>query len=60
MVRYYLLTGREREILMAFLDRGLRLEGYRELKHLLNKMDIIHIDEDRELVKRFLDKEAKG
>ena len=58
MVRSYILTEREREILRAYLDQGLRLEGFRELKFHLSHLDLNIIEKDRELVVKFLDKEA--
>jgi hypothetical protein len=58
MVRYYILTEREREIIRAYLDKGLKLEGFRVLSHLLGKMDLSQIEKDQELVRAFLDKEA--
>lgn len=56
MVRKYLLTDREREIIDYYLNQGIMLDGFRELKHILNKMDLGVVNGDRELIRRFKDK----
>ena len=60
MVRYYILTEREREIIRTYLDQGLKLEGFRVLAHLLGKMDLTRIKEDQDLVRAFLNKETQA
>ena len=57
MVRSYILTDREREILKLYITQSqLKLNGYRELKHLIGKLDIKRLEEDLALIKRFLEK----
>jgi hypothetical protein len=58
MVRKYILTDREKEIITFYLETGRMLDGYRELKHILQNMDIAVIDEDRILIRNFLDRSS--
>jgi len=59
MVRSYVLTDREKEIIRVYLDQGLKLDGYRELKHYVGQLDVSQIEGDLELIKRFKEK-AEG
>ncbi|MFH2109923.1 MAG: hypothetical protein ABIJ47_01545 [Candidatus Bathyarchaeota archaeon] len=54
MARSYLLTAREREIITTYLDKGVALDGLRELRHVLANLDLSIIDKDRELIDRLL------
>lgn len=55
MVRRYLLTEREKEIIQFYLDTGKQLDGFRELKHILHTMDLTILNGDRELISRFIE-----
>lgn len=57
-MRRYILTAREREILTSYLEKGTRLDGYRELRHQLRGLDLEAIDQDRALITRFLEASA--
>jgi len=54
MVRSYVLTDRERKIIQVYLDQGLKLDGYRELKHIVAQLDLSFLDDDMQLIRRFL------
>lgn len=56
MVRKYLLTAREREIINFYLETGKQLDGFRELKHILENMDLAIVNGDRELITKFIKK----
>ena len=56
MVRFYLLTERERNILSFFLDQDQKLEGFRELKHAIIQMEGSRVAEDLQLIKEFKEK----
>ena len=53
MVRSYILTDREREIIKVYMDQGLKLDGHRELKHFISRIDLKRLEEDLELIKKF-------
>jgi len=53
MVRLYLLTERERNIIKFYLEHGQKLEGFRELKHALAHTEKSRVVEDLELIKEF-------
>jgi len=36
-MRAYIFSKREEEVLKAFLEQGVKLAGYRDLKHLIKK-----------------------
>ena len=55
MVRSYILTDREKQIIQVYLDQGLKLEGYRELKHTVSQLDLSHLDDDLSLIRRFME-----
>lgn len=54
MVRSYVLTDRERDIITFYLEQGRKLNGYREVKHALNNLDLSRLKEDLELIKKFM------
>lgn len=56
MVRAYILTDREREIIKFYLEQGLRLDQFRTLKTLVNQLDLKRLDEDLKLIKLFRQK----
>ncbi len=56
MVRTYILTQREREILRFHLEHGAKLEGHRELKHALRNLNLNQIKQDLQLIEKFLEK----
>ena len=58
MVRMYLLTEREKEIINFYLETGRQLDGFRELKHILSTMDLAVVNGDRDLITRFIEKSA--
>ena len=53
-MRSYILTAREREILTAYLEKGVALDGLRELRHVLKGLDLAAVDADRQLITKFL------
>lgn len=53
MVRTYILTDRERDIIKFFKETGRELSGYRELKHLITNLDLDRLIEDLETIKQF-------
>jgi hypothetical protein len=57
MVRSYILTDREREIIKFYLENGRSLNGFRELKFLTKGLDINRLKEDLELIEKFLGEE---
>jgi len=56
MVRTYILTDREREIVKDHLEQGRRLEGFGELKHYTAQLDLKRLEEDLKLIKLFRQK----
>jgi hypothetical protein len=56
MVRAYILTDREREIIKFYIEKGLRLDQFRTLKTLVNQLDLKRLDEDLKLIKLFRQK----
>jgi hypothetical protein len=56
MVRTYILTEREREIIQIHLKEGYKLNGHRELKHLTENLDLSKLKEDIRLIEEFLEK----
>ena len=56
MVRAYILTDREREIIKFYLEHGRRLDQFRTLKTLVNQLDLKRLDEDLKLIKIFRQK----
>jgi len=59
MVRSYVLTDRERKIIQAYLDQGLKLDGFRELKHTVTQLDLSLVDDDLALIRRFIKEATK-
>lgn len=53
-MREYVLTEKEREIIRAYLDSGVRLEGFRTLLTRCRHMEAIKTD--LELIQQFLKK----
>lgn len=54
MVRSYIVTDRERDIINFYLEHEKQLNGFRELKYFINQLDIDRLEEDLRLVKKFL------
>lgn len=54
MVRSYILTDRERDIIEFQMETNKMLNGYRELKHAINKLDLSKLRADLELIEKFL------
>jgi len=52
-MRTVILTENDREIINAYLQKKLKLEGFRLLKHRANK-SIQALEKDLELLKRFV------
>jgi len=59
MVREYILTPRERELLKRFLEKNEKLNGFSVLIHLLRK-NLGRLEEDLELIKKTLEKTKTG
>ena len=59
MVRNYIITDREREMLKEYFETGKKLNGFRELKHFIGNIDLRQIEEDLALIKEFLKKESR-
>ena len=55
MVREYILTSREREILQRFLEKGEKLNGFSSLIYYL-KRSKKRLEEDLKLIKDVLEK----
>jgi len=53
MVRSYILTDREREIIRFYLSQEKALNGYRELKHLVSGLELKRLEEDLSLIREF-------
>jgi hypothetical protein len=56
VMRFHLITEREKQIIMAFLERGERLEGFRTLLYRARRLNLEEIDRQVEMVKVFLKK----
>lgn len=54
-MRNYILTPKEKEIIDAYLEQGIKLDGFSVLVHLCrNQQSISTIKEDLETIQKFL------
>ena len=59
-MREYILTDLERNIINRYLETGEKLEGYRVLRHISQKLNPTTIKEDLELIQKFLNHKPQG
>ena len=52
-MRRYILTARDRRILKAYLDEGLKLDGFTTLAHQARRIDLDLLREDLALIELF-------
>jgi hypothetical protein len=55
-MREYILTDREKAIIEKYLTTGEKLEGYRVLRHLCQRIQQTKIQEELKLIEKFLNK----
>ena len=50
-----ILTDKEREIINQYLNNNVKLEGYRVTLHRVHKLDLNTVENDLELIKKFME-----
>ena len=54
-MREYILTEKERETALTLVEKGLKLNGFRMLRHRVSRA-LPRLKEDLELIERFMEK----
>ena len=54
-MRSYILTDHERNTLDFYFKKGLKLNGFRQMKYEAQKLDLERLEEDLILIKKFLE-----
>jgi hypothetical protein len=55
-MRQHLLAATERKIILEYLKTGKKLDGFRVVLHRCRKTNMKPINEDLELIRKFLEK----
>ena len=54
VMREYILTKQEREVINLYLEKNIKAEGYRVLRHRCSNLDKAKVRSDLELIEKFL------